>query len=245
MSKPQRIPRRTVLKGLGTAVALPLLDCMLPRAVRGAIVPLPAAPTRMAFLYIPNGVHIPDWTPTSTGGDFELPASLQPLASHKDHLLVLSGLAQDKARANGDGPGDHARALSTFLTGCQAYKTNGANIRVGVSVDQVAAQKIGHRTRFPSLELGCDRGAQSDNCDSGYSCAYSSNVSWRTPSTPMAKEIDPRLVFERLFGGERKDESEKTRGNRQLYRKSVLDFVGEDAKGLRARLGGADRRKLD
>jgi Protein of unknown function (DUF1552) len=245
MSKQQRIGRRTVLKGLGTAISLPLLDCMLPRAARGAIAGRPAAPTRMAFLYVPNGIHMPDWTPAATGSDFELPASLRPLAPYKDQLLVLSGLAQDKARANGDGPGDHARALSTFLTGCQAYKTDGANIHVGVSVDQVAAQKIGHRTRFPSLELGCDRGAQSGSCDSGYSCAYSSNISWRTPTTPMAKEIDPRLVFERLFGGDRKDETEKARGNRQLYRKSVLDFVDEDAKNLRARLGGADRRKLD
>ncbi len=115
----------------------------------------------MAFFYVPNGIHMPDWTPAKTGIDFELPSILKPLAPHRSELLVFSGLAQDKARANGDGPGDHARAMSTFLTGCQAYKTDGANIRAGVSVDQVAAQKIGHRTRFASLELGCDRGAQS------------------------------------------------------------------------------------
>jgi hypothetical protein len=246
MSK-QRIPRRTVLKGLGTAIALPLLDGMLPHLARGAAgaTARPAAPTRMGFFYVPNGIHMPDWTPAQVGDNFELPAILEPLSAHKGELLVLSGLAQDKARANGDGPGDHARAMSTFLTGCQAYKTDGANIRAGVSVDQVAARKIGHRTRFPSLELGCDRGAQSGNCDSGYSCAYSSTVSWRTPTTPMAKEIDPRLLFERLFGGFDKDETQQARGKRQLYQKSVLDFVRDDARDLKARLGATDRRKLE
>ncbi len=132
------------------------------------------------------------------------PTLLKPLATYKDDLLVLSGLAQDKGFANGDGPGDHARGLATFLTGVQPLKTDGANIHVGVSVDQVAAQAIGKKTRFASLELGIDRGGQSGNCDSGYSCAYSSNISWRTATTPMAKEINPRLVFERLFADRRR-----------------------------------------
>ena len=153
----------------------------------------------MAFVYTPNGKHMPDWTPRSEGANFELPYILEPLAKVKDHMLVLSGLAQDHGRDHGDGAGDHARALSSFLTGSQPRKTHGADIKVGVSVDQVAARKVGQQTKFPSLELGCDRGAQAGNCDSGYSCSYSTNISWRTDTTPQAKEIDPKLAFERLF----------------------------------------------
>ena len=192
MTGKRHITRRSVLKGLGTSLALPLFGSMLPVRARAETAALAVLPRRMAFIYIPNGVHVPDWTPTIAGGDFDLPPILAPLAEHREYLTVLSGLAQDKGRANGDGPGDHARRISSFLTGCQAYKTNGANIHVGVSADQVAAQQIGHRTRFASLEIGVDRGAQSGNCDSGYSCAYSSNMSWRSPTTPMPKEVDPR-----------------------------------------------------
>ena len=161
----------------------------------------------MAFLYVPNGKHMPDWTPKPMGADFELPSILEPLAPVKDDLLVLTGLAQDHGRPHGDGAGDHARALASFLTGQQARKTDGADIQVGVSVDQVAARKVGQQTRFPSLELGCDRGAQAGNCDSGYSCAYSTNISWRTDTTPLAKEINPKLVFERLFSDRRRGAS--------------------------------------
>jgi hypothetical protein len=242
MTKARRISRRTVLRGLGTAVALPLLDAMAP-ALALATDEKKAAPTRMAFVYLPNGMHMPDWTPAALGADFELPYILEPLGKFKDHLLVLSGLAQDHGRPHGDGPGDHARALSSFLTGQQARKTHGADIKVGVSVDQVAARKIGQRTKFPSLELGCERGAQAGNCDSGYSCSYSSNISWRTDTTPQAKEIDPKLAFERLFfngvGGA------GARSKRDRYQKSILDFVLEDAHQLQARLGQKDRRKLD
>lgn len=246
MSNRWHISRRTALKGLGTAVALPLLDAMLPAAaLAGGAAPSAAAPLRMVFWFVPNGVHMPDWTPATEGTDFELPSILEPLAPHKDRLLVLSGLTHDKARANGDGPGDHARSAACFLTGCQPFKTHGANIRVGVSADQVAAQEVGHTTRFPSLELGCERGLQAGNCDSGYSCAYSSNISWRTESTPMGKEVNPRLVFERLFASELKDEASQSRFERQRYQRSVLDYVREDARRLQNRLGRTDRRKLD
>ncbi|MBX6314620.1 MAG: DUF1552 domain-containing protein [Isosphaeraceae bacterium] len=203
------------------------------------------APLRMAFLYIPNGVHMPAWTPEAIGADFKLPPILEPLAPLKEDLLVLSGLAQKNAFSLGDGPGDHARSLACFLTGVHPKKTNGADIKVGISVDQVAAQKIGHATRFPSLELGCERGAQAGNCDSGYSCAYSSNISWRSESTPMAKEINPRLVFERLFASDRAKEVGDARARRERYKKSILDFVIEDAEQLSNRLGTADRRKVD
>lgn len=221
MTQSWHISRRTVLRGLGTAIALPLLDAMAP-ALALAAEEKKRVPTRMAFIYVPNGQHMPDWTPGADGGDYQLPFILEPLAPVKDKLLVLSGLAQDHGRPHGDGPGDHARALSSFLTGQQARKTHGADIKVGVSVDQVAARKVGQRTKFPSLELGCDRGAQAGNCDSGYSCSYSTNISWRTDTTPQAKEIDPKLAFERMFstGG-----SAEQRSKREKFKASILDFA--------------------
>jgi hypothetical protein len=157
-------------------------------------------------------------------------------------LLVISGLAQTKARANGDGGGDHARALSSFLTGVQVRKTHGADIRAGNSVDQVAAARMGGKTKFPSLELGCDRGMQAGNCDSGYSCSYSTNISWRSESTPSSKEVDPKLAFERLFS---LGDAGEQRSKRERYKKSVLDFVLEDAHDLHAKLGHKDQHKLD
>jgi hypothetical protein len=244
MSKARRLSRRTVLRGLGTAIALPWLEAMAPEAGAAASVGRPA-PLRMAFLYVPNGVHMADWTPSKTGSDFQLPHILEPLAPVKDDLLVLTGLAQRNAEALGDGGGDHARSLATFLTGCHPKKTDGANIRAGISVDQVAALKVGQQTRFASLELGCDRGAQSGNCDSGYSCAYSSNISWRSETTPMAKEVNPRLVFDRLFASQVAGENAAARAKRALYKRSILDFVAEDAGTLKSRLGVSDRRKVE
>ncbi|WP_337176993.1 DUF1552 domain-containing protein [Paludisphaera sp.] len=236
-----KITRRTLLRGAGAAVALPWMEAMA--AARG---PSPEeGPLRMAFFYVPNGVHMQDWKPKEVGGDFDLPSILEPLAPVKEELLVLSNLAQDNARAHGDGPGDHARSLSCFLTGVHPRKTDGANIEAGVSVDQYAARHVGSATRLPSLELGIERGAQSGNCDSGYSCAYSSNISWRTPTTPSSKEINPRLVFDRLFGGLGDGGSADDRRRRGLYERSILDFVQEDAQSLRGRIGMSDRRKLD
>ena len=238
------ISRRTILKGLGTAVALPWLEAMTPLATRAAA-PAIAAPRRMAFFYVPNGVHMPDWTPAGGETGFSLPEILRPLDPFKDDLLVLTGLTQDGAFAHGDGGGDHARSLASFLTGTHPLKTAGFGIKAGVSVDQVAAQKVGKSTRFPSIELGIDRGAQAGNCDSGYSCAYSSNISWRSESTPMAKEINPQLVFERLFAGQLSHESAEARARREKYRKSILDFVSEDARQLRGKLGQVERQKVD
>jgi hypothetical protein len=238
------IERRTFLRGMGAAMALPFLDAMRPLGSLRAAEPAARIP-RLAFLYVPNGIHMPDWTPEATGADFALPRTLEPLAPFRKDFCVLTGLTQDKARPHGDGPGDHARAAACFLTGTQPLKTAEAGIRAGTSADQVAAAKVGRLTRFPSLELGIDAGQQSGNCDSGYSCAYSSNISWRNESTPMAKEINPRLMFERLFGGGAKDENDKGRALRTHYRKSILDFVAEDAGRLRTRVGVDDRRKLD
>jgi hypothetical protein len=241
MSKSTRISRRTALKGLGVSLALPFLEAMLP----GSVLASPSkAPLRMAFLYVPNGVNMGEWTPAQEGKLEELPATLRPLNPFREQMTVLSGLALDKARPNGDGPGDHARAMASFLTGRQARKTSGADIRIGISVDQLAAQKIGQTTRFASLEIGCEGGKNSGNCDSGYSCAYSANLSWRTEATPMSKETNPRLVFERLFGTPGKvTDAEQAR--RDDYKKSILDFVAEDANDLRRKLGATDQRKLD
>jgi hypothetical protein len=233
------LSRRAVLRGTGTLIALPWLEAMLPAIVTGAEA-AKKPPVRMAFLYVPNGVRMESWTPTQSGMDYELSPILAPLKNVKDELLVLSGLAQQKAFANGDGPGDHARAMATFLTGCQARKTSGADIKVGVSVDQVAAEKVGKNTRFASLEIGCEGGRDAGSCDSGYSCAYSNNLSWRGESTPNYKEINPRAVFDRLFGT-----GSAGGDHRDLYKKSILDFVQEDASSLRNKLGVTDQRKLD
>ena len=236
------LSRRTVLRGVGTAIALPWLEVMTRSSTFAAA---PAGPLRMAFFYVPNGVHMQDWTPKSEGALTDLPAILKPLSAYKDDLLVLTGLAQENGEAKGDGPGDHARALATFLTGVHPKKTDGADIKVGMSADQVAAEKVGKATRFASIELGIERGAQAGNCDSGYSCAYSSNISWRSEVTPMAKEINPRLVFERLFAHAAEGPFDANKAKRDRYRKSILDLVADDAQQLQGRLGATDRRKVD
>ena len=238
------IPRRTFLRGLGATIALPLLDAMLPtRALAAAAAG--KSPTRMAFLFVPNGAHMPDWIPAGEGADFDLPYILQPLQPHKNELLVLSGLTQDKGRSNADGGGDHARSAGSWLTCSQPLKSEGSQIRVGISADQIAAQVAGKETRFASLELGLEPGRQGGKCDTGYSCAYSNNISWRNETTPMTREINPRLVFERLFSSELPKEQNESQKRRALYKKSILDFVLEDAKSLSAKVGGHDKQKLD
>ncbi|MGV3615009.1 MAG: DUF1552 domain-containing protein [Fimbriimonas sp.] len=224
-------------------MALPLLEGMLPTtAFAGA----PKSRTlRMAFLFVPNGVNMKDWTPAVEGAGYQLPYILEPLSNVRESVSVLTGLTQKNAFALGDGPGDHARSAAAWLTGVHPKKTNGADIKGGISADQVAAQRIGKLTPFASLELGCERGALAGDCDSGYSCAYSSSISWRGESTPVAKEVNPRLVFERLFGNGNTDEATESQELRARYQRSILDFVLEDANDLRGRLGNRDRQKLD
>lgn len=239
-----RFDRRAILRGTGALVALPFLEALT--APRGfALSAREDAPRRLVFVYVPNGVHMPAWRPETTGAEYVLPATLEPLAPYKDSLLVLSGLVHDKARANGDGPGDHARACAAFLTGCQPKKTDGAAIRAGISVDQVAAARLGSATRLRSLEIGIEGGAQSGQCDSGYACAYSSNLSWAAPHTPVPKETDPRLVFDRLFRDGDVNETPEERAQRLRRRGSILDLVRDDASALEKHLGAADKRKLD
>jgi hypothetical protein len=241
MKPARRISRRAVLRGVGASLALPLLEAMGPR---GALASVPDAPPRMAFVYVPNGAHMPDWTPGEVGASFTLPPVLEPLAPVRDDLLVLSGLSLDPARAHGDGGGDHARAMASFLTGRHPRKTDGADLRAGTSVDQLAAREVGHLTRFPSLEIGCEGGKNAGECDHGYSCAYQSNLSWSGESTPVPKEVNPRLVFDRLFGA-RSGGDDESRARAERRRKSVLDHVREDARRLASALGAPDRRKLD
>ena len=241
MSQRTRIARRTFLKGMSATMALPLLESMMP--ARALAAGTAAAPTRMAFVFFPNGAIMDSWKPAEAGALSALPTTLEPLADFKDDLLVVTGLAQDNGRAKGDGAGDHARSAASYLTGAHPYKTHGANIKVGISVDQVAAQFVGDQTKLPSLEIGIEGGRNAGNCDSGYSCAYSSNISWKTENTPMAKEINPRLVFERMFGSGADGGKESAR--RVAYRKSILDMVAADAGRLKQRLGQTDRRKMD
>jgi hypothetical protein len=237
-----RVSRRTVLRGIGATVALPFLEAMLPRSLASPAASAPGAPRRMAFVYVPNGVIMSDWTPKTEGKDFELPPVLQPLAPFQQDVLVLSGLTCDKARPNGDGPGDHARASGSYLTGVQVRKTAGANFRAGVSVDQVAASRLGDRTRLPSLEVGIERFRGTGNCDSGYSCVYEHTLAWRNPTSPLPTETDPKLVFDRLFAAQAKDAD---RLKQDRLKASVLDTVLADARALEGQLGGADRQKLD
>lgn len=241
----EKLSRRTVLKGIGTAISLPVLEAMLPQGALAQSVQQKQKAVRMAFMFVPNGMNMQHWTPSAEGSAFQLSSTLEPLAKVKESLSVFTGLAQRNAFALGDGPGDHARSTAVWLTGVHPKKTAGADIKNGPSVDQIAAQRIGDRTKFASLEIGCERGAQAGDCDSGYSCAYSSNISWRSETTPVAKEVNPRLVFERLFGSGEAGEEAEARFRRERYRKSILDLVLEDALSLSKQLGKRDAQKLE
>src|SRR5262245_51253707 len=234
-----QLNRRTVLKGMGCAMGLPLLEAMMPTRVRAAEA---TAPVRMAFISFPNGAIMDSWRPLGEGEAFEFGPTMQPLAELKSQINVFTGLAQENGFAKGDGAGDHARSSASLLTGAHPVKTSGANIRVGQSVDQAAAERVGHLTRLPSLEIGIEPGRNAASCDSGYSCAYSNSISWKDATTPMAKEINPRLVFDRLFGNTL---SAGNQSRRSRVRQSVLDLVSEQAAELKNRLGNTDQQKID
>ncbi len=240
----KHLSRRTLLRGLGTAIALPALDSMIPAFAANKL-QAAQAPTRMVHIYVPNGIIMEDWTPGTTGRGFEFKRVMKPLEPMRDKLSVLTGLTHNTGRALGDGPGDHARAASTFLTGVHPKKTAAADISLGKSVDQYAAEAIGKKTRISSLELTLEPGRQAGNCDSGYSCAYSNNISWRSATVPNPPETNPRVIFERMFGDVDPSESAASRAKRERYDKSILDFALEDTKSLQAGLGPTDTRKLD
>lgn len=244
-----RSNRRGFLRGLGAAVALPTMESF--RSLSAATeltrraVTASGAPLRMAYLYVPNGVNKAKWYPQGFGSDFQFNETTAPLEDFRNDLQVIKGLAQMNATPGEDGAGDHARSSATFLTGARPRKTAGADIKLGMSVDQMAARYLRSETRFPSLELSCDGVRKSGRCDSGYSCAYQFNISWRSENQPVAPESNPRLVFERLFGSGSEKQRMESLTRRRAEKRSVLDFVLEDAKAMHGQLGRNDQQKLD
>ena len=244
------LPRRTFLRGVGAAMALPVLDSMFPSRISAARLAR-SAPIRLGYVYTPNGIigcssKSPRqflWTPKTEGADFEFGPTLKSLEPFRDNIVVFSGLAQVTGRALGDGPGDHARATATFLTGVHPRKTGGADFRLGISADQIAAREFGKHTQLSSLELGLEPQPLAGNCDSGYTCAYMS-MSWRGETSPLPSEINPRAVFERLFGDDESTDP-AARQARLETQKSVLDYVAGSLARLSGKLGNSDKRKLN
>lgn len=235
------LSRRTVLRGLGTTMALPFLEAMMPNA-RAADVA--QRPKRLQVFYTPNGMTMAEYRPAATGAGFALPPTLAPLEPHRQDILVVSGLGHPQAAAFGDRPAGHGRSCPAFLTGTHAKQTEGPDIRCGVSMDQVFAAHLADATQIPSFELGIDQASLLGSCDINYSCAYTNGISWLTPTVPLPVTANPREVFERLFGdGEALDE--KTRLAQLRRQSSILDFVREDAARLSGALGMEDRHKLD
>jgi hypothetical protein len=239
----QALPRRTFLRGLGVSVALPLLDGMVPAFAAGRAAA--ARPVkRLGAVYVPNGVEMRMWTPAAEGAGFVFPPILEPLAPFRAQTVVLSGLADQPAvPAPGEGIGDHARASATWLTGVRVKKTEGPDIRAGISMDQMAAQHLGQETQLASLELALDSVEVLGACDAGYSCAYANTIAWRTPTTPLPMENNPRAVFERLFGASDSTDA-ATRQARIAQDRSILDFVTAEVAALSRALGAPDRGKL-
>jgi uncharacterized protein DUF1552 len=245
------LSRRTFLRGVGACVALPLFESLTshrllanaPAAARLATTP-GGAPLRTAFVYFPNGAIQSSWWPAKTGSAFAWSRTLKPLENHRNALQILGELDHKTAEPGPDGAGDHARGGGTFLTGVRLLKSS-STIRAGTSIDQVLAHEIGHLTRFPSLELTCDPSLRTGGCDSGYACAYQFNISWSSPTTPMAAESNPRRAFERLFGQGRPGQRQANLRRLQQEEQSVLDFVLDDARAMRRRLDPQDQRKLD
>lgn len=232
------IHRRTFLKGMGTVLALPMLDAMT-----SALAATARPPVRLAFVYLPNGIDMRNWTPSYEGPFQALPPILKPLESLKNDFSMLGNLAHATGNAWQSGPGDHGRACGGYLTGVHVRKST-TDIRAGVSVDQLVAKKIGAETRFPSLELGLEDARQTGSCDSGYSCAYTNNLAWKTETQPLPPILEPRAVFERLFG-DGVAMTPEARARENALRRSILDYVNEDLKKLKGAVGPSDKRKLD
>jgi hypothetical protein len=236
------LARRTFLRGLGTTMALPFFDAMMPAMAGTGALAAPAV--RLGFVYVPNGIIPKAWLPSKVGTGFEMPSTMKPLEAHRDKIVVLSNLAQNGGRALSDGAGDHARAGASWLTGVHPKKTEGADIRAGISADQIAAQELGKKTQLGSLEIGLEEPNLAGGCDSGYSCAYTNTISWRTPISPNPMEVNPRAVFERLFGdGESNDPASRLK--RMAQDRSILDFIRGDVARLESGLGSRDKTKLD
>jgi Protein of unknown function (DUF1552) len=235
----KQLSRRAILRGAGTAIALPFLDAMVP-AFAG---PVAKAVRRLGVVYVPNGVIMDQWTPNMAGTDFAFTRILKPLEPFRENILLVSGLANEAAtKAQGGG---HAKASGSFLSSCPPKYTAGADVHAGTTFDQVAAKKWASETRVPSLQLGCEDSRMVGNCDTGSSCAYTNSLSWKDPDSPMSVDVDPRSVFERLFGTVDPSLDAKTRAHRALYRRSILDLTRDDAKKLELDLGPSDRHRMD
>jgi hypothetical protein len=240
--KRRYLPRRAFLRGAGAAVALPFLDAMVP-AFAGPAKGAANAPVRMGFVYVPNGIIDEGWSCSGEGPDFQFNATNKALEPFRDRTLMLTNLAQINGRSLGDGGGDHARAGASWLTGVHPKKTGGADIHAGISADQIAAREMGKHTQFGSLEIGIEAPSLAGGCDSGYSCAYTNTISWSSPTVPNPMEVNPRALFERLFGdGESTDAASRMEWMRQ--RGSLLDFVKGGVDRMETRLGQSDRHKL-
>jgi hypothetical protein len=240
----RHLSRRTLLRGVGATIGLPFLDAMTP-AFAGSTAGKLLPKNRLAVVYVPNGIVMKYWTPEAAGPGFPLLRILEPLAPFRDDFMMITGLDQNCGRSLGDGPGDHARAAASYLTGVHPKKTAGADIHNGVSFDQIAARTVGKDNRFASLELGCEQTGFVGNCDSGYSCAYTNNLSWRSETVPLPPDVNPRQVFERLFGAQDGPMDPASQAKRRLYERSILDLAQDDTRRLRRDLGPTDSRKLD
>ena len=245
----EEVGRRTFLRGLGACITLPGMVSLSGAAnvARAGSRGLTAtgAPLRTAYLYVPNGVIMDKWRPEGFGTDFKLNESMAPLERFRNDLQVVKGFAQVEGNPGKDGAGDHARANATFLTGARPLRTSGANLKVGISADQLAARFLAAETRLPSLELTCERGRNTGACDAGYSCAYQYNISWRSEHLPATPESNPRAVFERIYGSGSREERAVNAARRHAEQKSILDFVQNSARKMEQRLGREDREKLD
>jgi hypothetical protein len=239
----KHLSRRTFLRGAGALIGLPLLDAMVP-ALGWAQGNPRRPPLRLCYVYVPNGMVMANWKPARTGPNFEFTPILRPLERFREHTLIVSGLMSHNANALGDGPGDHARAAASFLTGAHP-RESGSDIYAGVSADQIAAQAIGGQTRLRSLELGLEDTRMVGLCDAKYSCAYTSSISWRTPTTPLAPLTNPRHVFERLFGNVDPGVDAATAARRARHRRSILDATLADTQLLASSVGPADRRRVE
>lgn len=236
----KHIDRRMLLRGVGAAIAMPLLDAMRPAL---AATKNGKQARRLGVVYVPNGIVMKDWLVEKPGTDFAFTRILQPLEKHRNDIVVVSGLSNHAAqKAKGGG---HAKASGSFLSCTQPKYTAGADVRAGVTFDQIAAKQFAADTRVPSLQLGCEDARMIGNCDTGSSCAYTNSLSWKNEDTPLAVEVNPRSVFERLFGTVDPSLDPATRARRALYKKSILDLTRENTKSLVASLGAQDKRKMD
>lgn len=245
MSTYRRMPlgRRTFLRGAGATLALPFLEAMLPRTASAQ--GMMEVPRRLLVYYVPNGIHMQEWTPDQVGASWAPKQILQPLMGLKSHFSVLTGIENDSGKAYQDGAGDHARGTGTFLTARRVKKTDGDDIQNGVSFDQVAAGVLKDKTRFPSLQLGMQGGGSTGNCDSGYSCAYSRNISWADATTPLPKMTDVKQLFDYLFAGFDPGQTREMIERRRALRKSVIDYVKDETSSLQKQLGKVDNVKLE